>query len=261
MKQTIYAISRQAVLALPALAALAAPVQADEADARALLKAMSDYLVAQDSFSFDYDSVLDVVTSDGETLSLASSGTVALDRPGMIRASRKGGYVDLDMVFDGKTLSLYGGDVNRYVSVELPGTLDDLTDTLTNIYHHPLPAADLLGSDPHGALMADVTEVKDLGSGVIGGVECDFLALRSDHVDWQIWIAQGEQPYPCRLAIAARGVENAPHYSVTLRNWQIGTGGADFTFTAPAGAEAVDAAEFTTLVPDMPSNFDLGELK
>lgn len=261
MKRTIYSIARGAVLALPALAALMAPVRADEADARALLTAMSDYLVAQDSFSFDYDSMLDVVTSDGETLSLASSGSVALDRPGMIRASRKGGFVDLDMVFDGKTLSLYGGNVNRYVSVELPGTVEDLTSTLTNTYHHPLPAADLLGSDPYGVLMADVTDVKDLGSGVIGGVECDFLAFRSDHTDWQIWIAQGEQPYPCRLAIAARNVENAPQYSITLRNWQTGTGDADFTFAAPDGAEAVDAAEFTTLVPDMPENFDLGELK
>jgi hypothetical protein len=261
MKRKMLAISRGAVLALPALAALMAPARADEADARALLKAMSDYLVAQDSFSFDYDSMLDVVTSDGETLSLASSGSVAVDRPGMIRASRKGGFVDLDMVFDGKNLSLYGGYVNRYVSVELPGTIDDLTTTLRDTYHHSLPAADLLGSDPYDVLMSDVTEVKDLGSGVIGGEECDFFAFRNDQVDWQIWISQGQEPYPCRFSITTRDVANAPQYSVTIRNWQIGTNGADFTFRAPVGAEAVDAAEFTTLVPEMPAHFSLGELK
>jgi hypothetical protein len=27
--------------------------------------------------------------------------------------------------------------------------------------------------------MSDVTDVKDLGSGVIGGVECDYMAFRN----------------------------------------------------------------------------------
>ena len=47
--------------------------------------------------------------------------------------------------------------------------------------------------------MADVTDVKDLGSGVIGGVECDHLAFRAKDTDWQIWIAQGEEPIPAAM--------------------------------------------------------------
>jgi hypothetical protein len=257
MKRKMLSTTRAAMLALTAVAVSMAPVSADETDARNLLKAMSDYMVAQDSFSFDYDSVLDVVTADGERLTLASSGSVAVERPGMIHASRKGGFVDLDMFYDGTKLTLYGGNVNSYVSVELPGTLDDLTTTLRETYHQSLPAADLLGSEPYAALMADVTEVKDLGSGVIGGEECNFLAFRTEQVDWQIWISRSEQPYPCRFAITTRGVANAPQYSVTLRNWQSGPNDADFTFTAPDGAEAVDATAFATLVPEIPSNFSM----
>ena len=37
--------------------------------------------------------------------------------------------------------------------------------------------------------------MKDLGSGVIGGRECDQFAFRTDDVDWQIWIAQAT-PFP-----------------------------------------------------------------
>ena len=58
--------------------------------------------------------------------------------------------------------------------------------------------------------MADVIDVKDLGSGVIGGVECDHLAFRTKEVDWQIWIAQGNRPYPCRYVITSSKVAQAP---------------------------------------------------
>ena len=53
--------------------------------------------------------------------------------------------------------------------------------------------------------MTDVTDVKDLGSGVIGGKECDHLAFRAKDTDWQIWIAQGDEPYPCRYVITSKG--------------------------------------------------------
>ena len=65
---------------------------ADEADAKRLLKAMSDYLAAQKTISFSYDATLEVVTKDDQKLGLASSGTVTLNRPDKIRATRSGGF-------------------------------------------------------------------------------------------------------------------------------------------------------------------------
>jgi hypothetical protein len=58
-----------------------------------------------------------------------------------------------------------------------------------------------------------VTDVKDLGSGVIGGVECNHLAFRTPDVDWQIWIAQGDRPYPCLYVITSPKVAGYPQYS------------------------------------------------
>ena len=45
-------------------------VSADEADAKRLLKAMSDYLAAQKTLSFDYDATLEVVTKEDQKLAL-----------------------------------------------------------------------------------------------------------------------------------------------------------------------------------------------
>jgi hypothetical protein len=93
--------------------------------------------------------------------------------------------------FGGKTLTLLGTKTNLYTQVEAPGTIDQLVYVLRDKYHRPVPAADLLMSNPYNELMPEVNDVKDLGSDVIHGIECDHLAFRTKDVDWQIWIAQG----------------------------------------------------------------------
>jgi len=78
-----------------------------------------------------------------------------------------------------------GKNANLYAQIEAPGTIDQLVDVLRDKYHRPVPAADLLMADPYKVLMPDVTDTKDLGSGVIRGTECDHLAFRTKEVDWQ----------------------------------------------------------------------------
>jgi hypothetical protein len=126
-----------------------------------------------------------------------------------------------------------------------------------------LPAADLLMSDPFAALIeGNVTEDKDLGSGVIGGRECDHLAFRSADVDWQIWIAQGDAPYPCRLTITARDVSQAPLYTIDIRDWRAGDVAAgDFDIAAPAGATEVELSILRAAVLDLPPHFTTGDVQ
>ena len=104
--------------------------RADEADAKKLFKAMSDYLAAQKAISFQYDTILEIVTKDKQKLALASSGTVTLNRPDKIRATRTGGFADVEFLFDGKTLTLLGKNANLYAQHEVPGTIDHLIDEL-----------------------------------------------------------------------------------------------------------------------------------
>lgn len=121
---------------------------------------MTDYVGAQQSISFDYDATLEVVTKDRQKLQLASSGTVSLARPDKIRTTRSGGFVDMETVFDGKTLTLFGKNKNVYTQVEVPGSLDNLMNELHKKYDRPLPAADLFFTRAHDEITADVTDVK-----------------------------------------------------------------------------------------------------
>ena len=235
---------------------------ADEAQARRLLKAMTDYVGAQQAIAFDYDATLEVVTKDRQKLELAASGMVSLARPDKIRATRSGGFVDIETVFDGRTLTFLGKNKNVYTQLEVPGSLDRLVNELQNKYDRPLPAADLFVTNAYDELMAGVTDVKDLGSGVIGGIECDYFAFRTKEVDWQIWIAQGASPHPCRYVITSTQIDDGPQYSIQLRNWK--TGGqvakTDFAFRPPAGARRIELDELRTMkdAGDLPSHFIQG---
>jgi len=231
-------------------------------NAKALLKAMSDYLAAQKNISMGFDSIFEVVSKDHQKLQLATSGTVELSRPDKIHTTRKSGFSDTEMVFDGKTLSILGKGQNSYVQADAPGTVDNLIDQLRDKFHRQLPGADLLQSNVYDGLMEDVTDIKDLGSGVINGQECDHLAFRAKDTDWQIWIHQGANPYPCRYVITSKGVDQAPQFTLEVRDWKVGgsPGAADVTFKAPAGAKRLDAKDIESLkdTSDLPDNYKIG---
>ncbi|MEK1891661.1 MAG: DUF2092 domain-containing protein [Phyllobacterium sp.] len=233
----------------------------DSAEAKRLLKAMSDYQAAQKAISFDYNAALEVVTNDSQKLALASSGAVTLNRPDKIRATRQGGFVEVETLFDGKTLTLLGKNANKYTQVEVPGTIEHLIDELKNKYDRPLPAADLLMSNSYDELMQDVYDSKDLGSGVINGAECDFLAFRKDEVDLQIWIAQGEKPYPCKYVVTSRQVADGPQYGVEISNWKTGDEVAkdDFALHNTSNAEKIDLKALQDNMSELPSNFTMGD--
>ena len=244
-------------LSLAVVLGMSMEVSADEADAKRILQNMSHYLTAQKTLSFEYDASYEIVTQEGQKLALVSSGSVALQRPDKIHITRSGGFVDVEMFFDGDTLTLLGKNLNSYTQIAMSGTLDRLVNELRDKYNRPVPAADLLLPNPYNELMLDVVDIKDLGSGVVGGVECDHLAFRKKDVDWQIWIAQGEHPYPLRYTITSKNIASGPQYTIQTKDWKTGTG---FSFNNTRQANKIELKDLKG-TGGLPENFKMGATK
>ena len=249
--------ARLGVAALMLLMMAVAPkALADAAQAKSLFKAMSDYLGKQTKMSFDLDTSLEVVTKDQQKLSLTSSGSLTMIRPDKVHMMRRGGFADVELYFNGKTLSLFRKDQNIYSKVDIPGSVEHLVEELRDKYQRPLPAADLLSANVFDAMMPDVKDVKDLGTGFIRGIECDHIAFRTDEVDWQLWIAPGDHPYPVRLIITSKKIAGSPQYQADVMNFktddQVQVSTADFSFVPPPGAKLVQPSELTSFdeLPD-----------
>jgi hypothetical protein len=233
------------VLATAAAAAHTSAAPTPDANAKSLMKAMSDYMAAQKAISYDYDTYLEVVTTQNQKLGLASSGAITLNRPDKVHVARTGGFANVELVYDGRTLTMIGKNANAYAQTDAPGTVDQLVDALRNKFHRPLPGADLVMSNVYDQLMPEVVDAKDLGSGVIDGVECDHLAFREKSVDWEIWIAEGSRPYPCRYVITSTQVSGSPQYTIDVRKWKTGTEVAfdDFKPRLPQGAKKLNPGD------------------
>jgi len=228
-------------LALTANLAVISPARAQD-DAGKILKAMSDYVASQKIISATVDTDIEVITPDLQKIQFASSGQLSLSRPDKLHSTRTGGYADVELVFDGKTATVFGKNINAFAQFDAPGSIDQLFDQLRNLSSVELPGADLLVSNPYDVLMADVIDAKHIGRGVINGVECEHLAFRNADTDWQIWIETGPRPIPRKYVITSKAVTGGPQYTLRVKDWKTDTQvGADaFAFKPPADAKKVD---------------------
>jgi hypothetical protein len=230
--------------------ALAGPASAQGVDPEAekLLRSMTDYVSGLKSFSASFDVDDEIVSTAGQKLQYSASGTVAVERPGKLHMTRQGSFFDFDLVFDGRTISFHGKGFDVYGQVESPGpTIDDAVNEFRAATGLDAAGADLLIADPYSALMTDVESGMHVGTGIVGGVECEHLAFRGPTVDWQIWIQTGDKPLPMKYVITTKWVTGAPQYTIRLHDWNVAPTFDPklFVFTPPAGAKKLDS-----LAPD-----------
>ncbi len=244
--------------AAPTEAAASRPVPGDPgatarpdtaAQAKSILKAMSDYVGSQKTIELAFDSSIEVITPQLEKIQFTNSGEALLSRPDKLRAHRVGGYADVTLYFDGKTASILGRSVNGYAQFDAPGTVDDLFHALRAGHGVALPFADLLLTNSYDVLVADVEEAKYMGRGVIDGRECEHLAFRNFDTDWQLWVEAGKAPFPRKMVITSKTLNSAPQYTLTVQSWKTGVRPASnaFSFTPPAGAKKLDPNDLVDL--------------
>ena len=224
-----------------------------------ILKGMADYLAGQKSLSAKFDSDIEVVTPELQKIQFTSSGEMKMNRPDKLRIRRTGGYADVELVYDGKTVSLYGNNAKSYVQADLAGTIDQMINTLQSRSGAGMPGADLLLSNSYDELMANVLEGRHIGQGVVDGVECEHLAFRGPDTDWQIWIEPGAKPVPRKFVITSKTVTGAPQYTLKMKDWKTDANAdGDFAFKPPADAtkvalDSVVMIEFDELPPGTPA--------
>jgi hypothetical protein len=254
------ATKRSAIGAAGIALLLAAASSARADDATGILKSMTNYLSEQKNLSASFDSDIEVMTPELQKIQFASSGQIKLSRPDKLRVKRTGGYSDIELVYDGKTVSLYGNNAKSYVQTDAPDSIDKMVDALQSHAGVAMPGTDLLLSNAFDELMAQTIDAKHVGVGVIDGTECEHLAFRTSDTDWQIWVETGPKPLPRKYVITSKTVTGAPQYTLRIHDWKTDAfpDPDTFAFKPPAGAAKVDLdsmaiVEFDELPPGTPA--------
>jgi len=219
-------------------------VDASDAKARAVLRQMTDYMAGLKSFTMKAGNTIEFVLDTGQKLQFDATAKVAVARPDRMRAVRVDDLEQQEMVYDGKSLTVFhrAGGTPYYATASAPPTIEGALDFARQSLDVIAPAGDLLYADAYNILMEDVISGLYVGPSVVGGVRVHHLAFRGNQTDWQIWIDTGDKPFPRKLVITSKLTSGAPQFTVTTSDWNLAPklAASQFRFNPPKGAVKID---------------------
>jgi hypothetical protein len=224
----------------PAGAAAPATNAVDPASIQAL-KDMGAFLQALKRFHVATEVTGERVLADGQKLQHTATATMDVERPNKIRALMHSARSVREIVYDGKTVTLYTPAQKYYSTVGFTGTIGELIDKLEERYGVEMPLSDLFLFGTPAAPLDKIESAMNAGQDFIDDDLCDHYAFRQGKVDWQIWITAGSKPLPRKVVITNRADEARPQ-SVSLIDWNLKPKFKDsvFKFTPPKGATKIE---------------------
>jgi hypothetical protein len=150
-------------------------------------------------------------------------------------------------IYDGKDFTVYSPKLGYYSTVKAPATNREVLKTIYDKFGIALPLEDLLrwGDGSNDDRIKALRSAYNVGPATIDGVETDHYAFREDDVDWEVWIQQGDQPFPRKLVIIDRNDPAKPTFISRLQ-WQLNPAfsDADFAFVPDANAKKIQMATY-----------------
>jgi hypothetical protein len=223
----------------PAPAPMASPQ--DQA-ARALLLGMAEFIARAPSMSVTMRSAYDAIQTDGQRIEFGERRRILMQRPDNFRVDveRSDGERGA-VVFDGRWITAFNARENVYARVEKPGTLDQALVHMVRDLRATLPLARMFTTGFPVDLEKRVTSVVLVEKCSLFDVPTDHVAVRSQEVDMQLWIARGAEPLPRRIVITYKNAPGEPQFRADLSEWSVPAklDAAAFAFAPPPGAEQV----------------------
>ena len=206
-----------------------------------ILQNMTDYVSGLQQFSVHTENTYEDLLDSGQRVDLDIAADVTVRRPNKLHAARTSDLNNQNFFYDGKTLTLYNSSKGVYASQPAPKTIEELLDYAREDLGVIVPAADLAYRGVYDILMQGVTSAVVVGKANIGGVTCDHLAFSRPDVDFQVWVAQGDQPLPCKYVVTDTSTPAQISTVSVMSNWNLApeTPDAAFRFIPPEGVQAI----------------------
>ena len=225
---------------VPAATAQPAPNAVDPGAIQAL-KDMGAHLQTLKRFQVSTELTGERDLADGQKLQHTATAEMDVERPNKLRALMRSARAQREIIYDGKTVTLWTPAQKYYSTVQFSGTLGELINRLEERYGVQLPMEDLFLWGTPSEPVDKIESAMNAGQDFIDKDLCDHYAFRQGQIDWQIWITTGSKPLPRKLVIANRADDARPQ-SVSMIDWNLKPTFKDsvFTFTPPKGSSKIE---------------------
>ena len=213
------------------------------------MRSMSDTLAHAQTFSFDTDEQLQVLTASGEKRDMAISRKVTVRRPNAVAFQLRGksdAAPSFDAYYDGKTATLSNTKSGIWAQTAVPGTLDEMLDYVASQYGLPVPIGDVMYASPYDAYLGKNSKGGFVGRETIDGVSYAKLDYADDFVEVLLWIPSSGPALPRRLEIDYKKAPVPLASKVDFTNWKLDVPVTDamFAFQPPAGSNTIAFGDF-----------------
>ncbi len=205
------------------------------------LRESCEYLAQTKAFTVHAEIWKDEVLPSGHKIQVTRSEDLELRRPDRLHVEQRAHHKGRSIWYDGKTVTVMDRELSTYGVADAPDTIDQTLDMLAGQYGITVPLEDLAVMDPYASAIKNVNAGGYFGDEPVLGVQCRHIGFSTDRIDWQLWIADGEQPLPQKLVITYKTEDQAPQYIAIFSKWSLTGRAADlaFEFIPPRGSQRV----------------------
>jgi hypothetical protein len=199
--------------------------------------------LSQKNFSFRAQTIRVYQDTDGQPLHIFHVMKVVARRPDRLAVHVTGDDGSTELLYDGKTATIFGVDRKKYASISAPKTIAAMLDEVSDRLGVDFPLADLLTPAPAKAFLSGVTTGKEVNTVTIDGVPYRHLFFtQPPGMELELWVTKDNRALPRRLIVTYRLLPGQPNFIAEFSDWNF-TGHpaeSEFVFQPPAGATRVE---------------------
>jgi hypothetical protein len=211
-----------------------------DSEAVAILDNMSDVVTNLESCSFVIKTEYDIFSSRFGLIKHSDNANVYLKAPGKILVNKKGDMGVKSIYCDGKILTYYSADNNKYSEIPAFPTIMETIDSIHNEYGVDFPAADVFYPDLVDEIMENSDNLSFLGFTTVEEKECFHIAGTNETQTYQLWITKDDF-LPIKMGIIYTDRQGNPQFEALFINWNLNPVLEDsmFNFVVPDGASKI----------------------
>ncbi|HWR37969.1 MAG TPA: DUF2092 domain-containing protein [Patescibacteria group bacterium] len=211
----------QPVWAAPETAEVKTPEPAAVSTQEKLVLSMTQFMNSLPQFYISGNASYDKVYPDYEKIMYSFDFDYYVKRPAGFQLNIEGDLQNKQLLFNGKTITVYDEDKAVYAVMETPATIETALDQAAQEYGLDFQLLDVARNDFGEDLLKDVIKSAYVGTSKIGDISCNHVVFTKKDRSIQLWIEAGDKPFLRKVVVNFKGNPAMPSWNIEITDWNL----------------------------------------